>query len=93
MHAVANRMTRANYALRDSLNNRNNLGINTDLQQVSEDQVCGIDMNIFKKTQQSVRRSGNPATGNDCVSSNNDDGRTLTPNSQRFIFQAQFENN
>ena len=45
MHAVANRMTRGNYVLRDSLNNRNN--INTDLLQVSETQH--VDMAIFKK--------------------------------------------
>ena len=48
MHAVSNRMTRGNYVLRDSLNNRNNnLGINKDLLQVSENQ--DVDQSIFKK--------------------------------------------
>ena len=46
MNAVANRMTRGNYVLRDSMNNRGGqLHINTDLLQVSEN--TEVDKSIF----------------------------------------------
>ena len=93
---------RANKIMRDSnSNSRRATGqgyvINTDLQQVDEASYCkeagktgtGRKQKLVNKT--NTNTNVGVTLTNDGTSSK-DDERTLTPNSQLFIFQGKFEN-